>query len=129
MIVLDASAVVDLLLTRGSSQRIRELIEVHEALSVELLVPEVLQTLRRFEHRGELMASRADEAVEDLVSLPVDLHPVAPMARAIWEIRADITAYDAGYVALAASVGATLVTADRRLAGTAQRHCPVADLS
>lgn len=128
MIVLDASAVLDLLLRRGDGEQIAKLLAEQEALSLELLVPEVLHTLRRFEHRGELATARAAQAVEDFIDLPVDLYPLHPLTRRIWEGRADLTAYDAGYVGLAASVGATLVTTDRRLARTASRHCAVARL-
>jgi len=127
VIVLDASAVVDLLLRRGTHASVAELLEEHDAISVELLVPEVLQTRRRYEHRGELSGPRAAEALDDLVDLPVDLYPLGPMAREIWRLRADISAYDASYVTLAKHVDATLVTADRRLAKTASRHCQVAD--
>lgn len=129
MIVLDASAVVDLLLQRGTHVDVTGLLEAHDAISAELLVPEVLQTLRRFEHRGELTESRAADAVDDLIDLPVELYPISPMARAVWDLRAGITAYDASYVALAERTGGVLVTADRRLAETAERHCQVARLT
>lgn len=125
MIVLDASAVIDLLLRRDTHRSVGTLLGEHEAASVELLIPEVLHTLLRLEQRGELPPARAAEAVEDLGDLPVDLYPLGPMVHGIWDLRGDITAYDACYVALAARLDARLVTGDRRLARTAQRHCRV----
>lgn len=125
MIVLDASAVVDLLLQRGSHARVASLLESHDAVSTELLIPEVLHALRRYERLDELSATRAATAVDDLADLPIDLYPTGPMTSLIWELRADITAYDATYVILATHLDGTLVTADQRLARTAQRHCAV----
>lgn len=123
-----ASAVVDLLLQRGSHAQVATLLTDHDAVSSELLVPEVLHALRRYEHRGELTGPRAAAALDDLVDLPVDLYPLGPMARPIWELRGDITPYDATYVVLAQHTGGDLVTADRRLARAAKRHCSVAAL-
>ncbi|MCK0112793.1 type II toxin-antitoxin system VapC family toxin [Ornithinimicrobium sp. F0845] len=128
MIVLDASAAVDLLLQRGPHAQVATLLTDHDAVSSELLVPDVLHALRRYEHRGELSGPRAAAALDDLVDLPVDLYPVGPMARPIWELCGDITPYDATYVVLAQHTGGDLVTADRRLARTAKRHCSVAAL-
>lgn len=128
MIVLDASAVVDLLLRRDTHRSVGALLAEHEAASVELLIPEVLHVLRRFELRGELLPARAGQAVDDLADLPVELYPTGLMTHGIWDLRADITAYDACYVAAAARLDAQLVTADRRLARTAKRHCAVAKL-
>lgn len=128
MIVLDASAAVDLLLQQAPWQSVASLMLEHDVISSELLPVETLQAIRRFEHRGEISATRAAQAVEDLLALPVTLHGHLPLARLMWTVRADITAYDATYVTLAAALDAPLVTTDRRLAQTAVRHCEVAAL-
>jgi predicted nucleic acid-binding protein len=59
--------------------------------------------------------TRAEGALQDLVQLPVVRHPHEPLLERIWQLRANLTAYDAAYVALADSLGATLLTCDARL--------------
>src|SRR5690625_6919717 len=87
---------------------------------------EVAQALRRFEHRSALSATRAGEALDDLLDLPLEVYPIAPMVRTVWSMSADISAYDATYVALAAGLDAPLVTTDRRIARTAGLRCSIA---
>ncbi|WP_151526987.1 type II toxin-antitoxin system VapC family toxin [Serinicoccus kebangsaanensis] len=128
MIVLDASAAVDLLLRRGAVGSIEDLVRAQQVATTELLVAEVLQVLRRFAARGELTEARAAEAVDDLLDLVLHFYPVTPLARRMWALRGAVSAYDAAYVALATGLDATLVTTDRRLARTAALHCTVADL-
>jgi len=81
-----------------------------------LLDLEVLHVLRRFERRGILHPSRAAEAVEDLLDLPLTRYPHDTLAFRIWELRGALTAYDAAYVALAEALGAPLLTRDAALA-------------
>ena len=83
MIVLDASAVLDLLLRRPAADGVAALLSEHEGLSLELLVAEVLHGLRRFEHRGELSPERAKLAFEDFVDLPVELEQHRPEFREV----------------------------------------------
>ena len=128
MIVLDASAAIDLLLRRGEAKSIHRLVDAHDVHCPELLVIEVAQALRRLEHRGELSATRAGQALDDLLDLPLEFYPLAPIVRTAWSMRADISAYEATYVALAEGLGAPLVTTDHRLASTARRHCTIAAL-
>jgi predicted nucleic acid-binding protein len=77
---------------------------------------------------AQLDHERAAAAVDDLLDLPLEIYPVFPLARTVWGMRADVSAYDTAYVALAAGLDALLVTTDDRLARTARRHCRVADL-
>lgn len=128
MIVLDASAAVDLLLRRGAHRQIEELVTAHDVHAPELLTVEVLHVLRRFELRGELSDQRAAESVDDLVDLPIEFYPLAPTAQALWRLRSDVSPYDACYVTLAAGLDASLVTTDHRLARSARRYCAVPDL-
>jgi len=75
--------------------------------------------LRRFALRGELGAERGREALEDLADLGLRRYPHRRLLPRIWELRHNLTAYDAAYVALAEALGAPLVTRDRRLAAAA----------
>lgn len=118
MIVLDASAVLAWLLRLGAAASIdRRLGSSGESLHApHLLNVEVLHVLRRRALRGELSRTRSDEALEDLLDMNVSLYPHAPLAGRIWELRENLTAYDAAYIALAEALDAPLITTDARLA-------------
>ncbi len=90
-----------------------------------LLDLEVLHVLRRLERRGILRPSRAAEAVEDLLDLPLTRYPHVALAGRVWELRGALTAYDAAYVALAEALGAPLLTRDAALASTRGHHARV----
>ncbi len=94
--------------------------ELHAPHLVDL---EVLSVLRRHVAAGLLDARRAGLALHDLVSLPVTRYPHVPFAPRVWELRSNLTPYDAAYVALAESLGCVLVTADARLARAPGTHC------
>jgi len=83
-----------------------------------LLDLEVTQAIRRYCAMGQLRSERGGQAIADLADLPVRRYPHTPLLERIWQLRTGITAYDAAYVALAETLGAPLVTRDRRLAGT-----------
>jgi len=72
--------------------------------------------LRRFERRGELSASRGQSALRLLEAFPLRRHSHQQLLSRVWELRHELTAYDAIYLALAEALGATLVTRDSRLA-------------
>jgi predicted nucleic acid-binding protein len=118
VIVLDASAVIELLLQTATGKRVARRISARgQGLHAPHLVDvEVLQVLRRWEARGALSPGRAAEAVADLSELDVRRHPHDVLAPRIWELRANVTAYDAAYLALAEGLRAPLLTTDGRLA-------------
>jgi predicted nucleic acid-binding protein len=119
LIVLDASAVVAVLLDPGSeAERIRERIESPgESLHVPHLMDlEVLHALRRQALRGALSPRRSAEALEDLANIMFVRYPHTSLMKRIWALRENLTAYDAAYVALAEALDAPLVTMDARLA-------------
>ena len=118
MIVLDASATFDLLADDGARGEwvAAHVAGVPEWHSPEIVDPEVLQALRRRVALNELSADRAVDLVHGLFDAPVARYPHRPFLERAWELRGQITPYDAMYVALAEALGASLVTTDARLA-------------
>jgi predicted nucleic acid-binding protein len=86
---------------------------------------EVLSVLRRQASAGMLDERRVGLAIRDLIDLPITRYPHLPFVRRSWELRGNLTPYDAVYVALAETVGCTLVTADARLSRAPGVGCPV----
>lgn len=130
MLVVDASAVVELLLGRPVARDVARHIAAHDyALHApHLLDVEVLSALRRLVAAGDASPARAGEAVADLVDLPVERYPHDLLIDRIWRRRANFSAYDASYLALAETVsdgGAPLLTADARFARAIGTHSTV----
>jgi predicted nucleic acid-binding protein len=118
VIVLDASAVVELLLGTEQGRSIAARIEdpalgLHAPHLVDI---EVAQTLRRYVREGELAPTSASSALDDLRSLDLERHAHEPLLDRIWSLRQNLTAYDAVYVALAEALDTILLTCDRKLA-------------
>jgi predicted nucleic acid-binding protein len=118
VIVVDASAILEVLLRTSAAQRIEErLFERGETLHAPHLIDlEVLQVLRRYAAAGEISAERAREALDDLAAFRLRRWAHDALALRIWELRQNLTAYDAAHIALAEALGAPLLTRDRRLA-------------
>ncbi len=129
MIVVDASAVLDLLLrTVAAAQVESRLFEPSQTLHApHLLDLEIAQVVRRYERAGHLTAERGAEALADYGALPIRRYPHILLLERIWELRASLTAYDGAYVALAEALAAPLVTRDKRLAA-ARGHRAVIEL-
>ena len=118
MIVLDASAVIEYLLGTARGDAVRDRIaERGQSLHApHLLDVEVAHVLRRYALAGDLLHERGREALRDLVELDIRRYPHDVLLSRVWELRANVTASDAVYLALAEVLDAPLVTADRRLA-------------
>ena len=120
MIVVDASAVTELLLQTplGSRVEARLFRDGDEFHAPHLLDVEVAQALRRLVRVGEVLAHRAEEAVGDLTDFDLRRHSHLHFLGRTWELRDNLTAYDAMYVALAEAIDAPLVTCDGPLGAT-----------
>ena len=118
MIVLDASALVELLLNTPTGRVVATRI-ADPALGLHvphLADVEVAQAFRRYAKTGELDAADAAAALEDLRSLDLQCHAHEPLLERVWELRQNLSAYDAVYVALAEALDTILLTCDGRLA-------------
>ena len=118
MIVIDASALLEVLLNTLASGRVTErLFSQNETLHApHLLDLEVAQVLRRYTLSGEMDAERSEQVLDDLADLPLNRYPHDVFLRRIWALRRNLTAYDAAYVALAEALEAPLITRDAALA-------------
>src|SRR3954449_1377050 len=121
MLVVDASALAELILGRPAGELVGEHLASHGfALHApHLLDVEVLSALRRLVSSGEATADRADEAIADLLDLPIERYPHDILVPRTWQLRENFSAYDASYIALAEAVAdepVPLLTADARLA-------------
>lgn len=116
MIVLDASAAVDWLLHTPAGLRIeRRIFSRHGSESLHaphLIDVEVAQVLRRLAREGTVSASRVAQAIQDLLDLRLTRYPHFVLLPRIWQLRNNLSAYDAAYVALAEQLDATLITRD-----------------
>ena len=121
MIVVDASALVEMLLPTAAGEAVSaRLFDSGDSLAAPHLIDvEAAQVLRRYAHAGEIDGRRGREAMADLADMPIRRYPHEVLLPRVWDLRHTITAYDAVYVALAEALDAPLVTRDRRLAGSA----------
>jgi predicted nucleic acid-binding protein len=122
VIVLDASAAAEILLAlpRAGPQLRERVARSGETLHVPHVFDlEVIAAIRRHALRGALSEQRARRALRALGDLRASRYSHAPLCGRIWELRENITPYDAAYVALAEALRAPLVTVDAALAGAA----------
>ena len=120
MIVVDASAMTEFLLqtplgVRVEARLFRDGDEFH---APHLIDVEIAQALRRLVRTGEVPAERAEEAIADLSNFDLRRHPHVDLLGRTWELRENLTSYDAIYVALAEAIASPLVTCDGPLGGT-----------
>lgn len=129
MIVLDASATVDWLLQTPAGRHIEQRIysAKNSLHAPHLLDIEVTQVFRRLVREGAVSAQRAEEALQDLLDLRLVRYPHWLVLPKVWQLRHNLSAYDAAYVALAEKLGAPLITRDGRLA-TAPGHAATIEL-
>lgn len=118
MIVLDASAAVEWLLVRDGAAAVADRFRDPDVIvhAPSLLGVEVAAALRGLVLGRHTTAARASIALSDLTSADITLHDPTPLLARAWDLRNNLTPYDAVYVALAEVLDATLVTIDARIA-------------
>ena len=127
MIVIDASVLANVVgddESAGRSARAR-LEAAGEVSAPHLVDVETVSVLRRQWLAGNLSDRRFQDAVADLGVLPITRYPIGPFMVRAFELRANVTAYDACYVALAETLRCPLLTADARLASAPTITCAV----
>jgi predicted nucleic acid-binding protein len=127
VVVVDSSAVLDVLLGNRSAPALRKrFLKEDERLQAPHLIDlEVLQVIRRHARFGDLDVARARIAIDDHRRMPIERHRHDSFLSLIWQLRNNFTAYDAVYVALGIALNATLITADTPLARAAESFLPV----
>ena len=127
MIVIDASALMEVLLATEVGARVRaRLFREEEKLHApHLLDLEIIHVLRRGCLIGELQPDRAAQALAVLSDMRILRHPHEPYVQRIWQLRHSLTAYDAAYVALAEALASPLITRDGRMASAHGHHAKI----
>lgn len=120
MIVVDASVALEVLLQTPVGKAVEpRIVQRAETLHAPHLIDvEIAQVLRRYAAQGAITAPRCQEALDDWRAFRVYRYTHEPFLRRIWELRDNVTAYDAMYIALAEALDAPLITCDARLAQT-----------
>jgi predicted nucleic acid-binding protein len=122
--VVDASVLVQALVDSGpAGEWAEQVISAGSLHAPELVHVEAANVLRGLERAKEITSAEANAAYEDLMQLNIELFSFDPFADRIWELRHNLTSYDAWYVALADALRLPLATLDERLARTKGPAC------
>jgi len=126
VLVVDASVLVVALADDGpDGDQARERLRGEQLVAPELLDVEVASVLRRQVRLGAVATRRAGLALTDLAATPLTRAPHQPLLGRCWELRDNLTVYDATYVALAEALGVVFLTGDARLANAAGPRCHI----
>jgi predicted nucleic acid-binding protein len=124
--VVDCTAIVDALIVADDTEDLRALLGTEALNAPTLLDHEVVSALRGLTLRGDLSATRAEDALTDYGDLPIRRWPSAgALRRRAFQLRADVSAYDAAYLVLAEALECPLLTRDRRLARSSGHDVPI----
>lgn len=122
MIVLDASAALAGLLNDGHA---RQLLATERLHAPHLVDSEIANALRRRVRANQVTATDAWKALDAWWRLALTRYPTVGLLRRIWDLRDNLSAYDATYVALAETLDCALLTMDSRLSNAPQLRCPI----
>ncbi len=122
MIVVDASAALSALFNDGRARRLLATEPLH---TPHLVDAEVVNGLRRKRSAHEISQQQADTCLTTWRRLGVTRYPIVGLLDRVWELRDNLSAYDACYVALAEALACSLLTADGRLTRAAGPRCPI----
>ena len=127
MIVVDASVLANVIGDDGADGRRarHEVRSAGEMSAPDLVDVETLAVLRKRCLAGTLSERRFAAALDDLDDIELDRYPTLPLVRRGFDLRANVTAYDAMYVALAEALRCELLTGDRRLAAAPGPRCTI----
>ncbi len=126
MIVVDASVLVVALASDGpDGGRHRDRLKGERLVAPHLVDVEVVAAWRRLAGVGRLEEQRLALARADLRALALERVPHGPLLERVWELRGNLTPYDATYIALAEMLDVWLVTADAKLAGAPGPRCAI----
>jgi predicted nucleic acid-binding protein len=126
LIVVDASVLTPALVSPATADaRLRAALQERDMAAPGHLNLEVMSNFRKFCRKGVITEERAALALFDLAQLRIERVPVSALEPRIWELRHNLTTYDAAYVALAERFGSELWTFDRKLAGAPGIECKV----
>jgi predicted nucleic acid-binding protein len=117
--VLDAAVITELLIDSPLGRRVARMLPARAAAGLHvphLAIVESASVLRNLVRGAHLTTDRAEAALTDLAALPCTRWPAEGLLPRMWSLRANVTAYDATYIALAEALDAELLTTDRRLA-------------
>lgn len=122
MIVVDASAAVLGLLNRGEA---RAKLATDSLASPHLVDSEVAHALRAQVRRGDINVADGKRAIQTWARLGIQRLPIVALLDRVWDLRSNLTSYDATYVAIAEALDCALLTADARLAAAPGPRCPI----
>jgi len=122
VIVLDAAAAVSAL---SGSSAARDVLASEPCDAPEIVDLEVASVLHRLALSGSLTAEQSNSAIDVWRKLGIVRHPHPPLLERVWELRHNLSAYDAAYAALAEGLEAELVTMDARPASAPGLRCAV----
>jgi predicted nucleic acid-binding protein len=127
VIVVDASVLLEVLLRTPAAATVENrLFRNRQTLHApHLLDVEVAQVVRRYAAAGEIGQDRGRAALADLIAFPLRRYPHDFLLPRVWDLRGNLTAYDAVYVALAEALDVPFITRDRRLAAAGSHRARI----